>query len=54
MAEAAASFLGEEGPAAAFATFTFGQGWHDRDLYVFSLDLAGISLAEAPLRLFVG
>ena len=47
MAIKAADYLKSAGPDKAFATFDAKEGpWHDRDLYVYVLDNAGIMVAH--------
>lgn len=54
MAEAAAAYLAANGPDVAYPAFNDGPEWHDRDLYVFVIDPAGISLSHGANRDLIG
>ena len=54
MSEAAAAFLATEGPDAAFAAFNEGDEWHDRDLYVFVVDMDGTMVAHGANDALIG
>ena len=54
MSEAAATFLATEGPDVAFAAFNEGDEWHDRDLYVFVVDMDGTMVAHGANDALIG
>lgn len=54
MAEAAAAYLVANGPDVAYPAFNDGPEWHDRDLYVFVIDAAGMSLSHGANRDLIG
>ena len=54
MSEQAAEFLAAEGPDVAFAAFNEGDEWHDRDLYVFVVDMDGTMVAHGANDALIG
>jgi cytochrome c len=54
MAMRAAEYLKKVGPKTAFPAFNTGQEWHDRDLYVFVFDHAGILKASGAFQGSIG
>ena len=54
MAEAAAAYVEEVGPEAAFDAFTNSDAWKDGDLYVFVNDLEGVVVAHGADPSLVG
>ncbi len=54
MAEAAADFYHAEGADAAFDAYNASPDFHDRDLYVFALDMDGVMVAHGANENLVG
>ena len=54
LSEQAAEFLAAEGPDVAFTAFNEGDEWHDRDLYVFVVDMDGTMVAHGANDALVG
>ena len=54
LSEQAAAFLSAEGPDVAFPAFNDGDDWHDRDLYVFVVELDGTMVAHGANAALIG
>lgn len=55
MAEKAIAHVASAGKEKAFADFTAkGSGWHNKDLYVFALDMEGVTLGHGGNPALVG